>query len=479
MSDFLLDLSGNKRARGVIEKLGLPVPMPENLKRGRGELLERPLHDAKVLVAGPVSGELHGVIAGTVARCGAEVGAIESAAEVAAYSEAGEAYARPVHTLPLEPTEKGRYHALVFDASTLDTTEELRALYDVVHHWIRNLGKSARLIVLGRPVEEAKTVEQAGARGALEGFVRSCAKEIGRKGSTANLIRVAKGAEDRVEPLLRFLLSPESAYVSGQPFDVTATVKAPVAEIPRSRVLDGKAILLTGAARGIGKATAKRLAAEGARLLLLDRPADGELLAEVANGIEGAEIVLADVTDPEAPTIIAEAAREHFGGLDGVVHNAGVTRDKTIGKMRPELWDMTLDINLAAINRINDALLDGVLRDESRIVLLSSIAGIGGNVGQTNYAASKSGVIGATRFLAQQLGKRGIAVNAIAPGFIETRLTAAIPVATREVARRLSNLSQGGLPVDIGEMAVFLLSPGAYGLTGDVHRVCGGNLMGA
>ncbi|MCO4744866.1 MAG: 3-oxoacyl-ACP reductase [Proteobacteria bacterium] len=479
MSDFLLDLSSNKRARATIQRLGLPIPMPESLRRGRGALVERPLHDAKVLVAGPVSGELHGVIAGTVARAGAEFGAIESAQEVAAYAEAGEAYGRPVKALPLEPTAKGRYRALVFDASTLDTAEELRALYDVVHFWIRSLDKSGRLVILGRPVSEATDVRQAGARGALEGFVRSCAKELGRKGSNATLIRVAKGAEDRVEPLLRFLLSPESAYISGQPFDLTATVKAPSAPIPRTRVLDGKAILLTGAARGIGKATAKRLAAEGAKLLLLDRPADGELLAEVANGLDGAEIVLADVTDPEAPTLIAEAARKHFGGLDGVVHNAGVTRDKTIGKMKPALWDMTLDINLAAINRINETLLDGVLRDESRIVLLSSIAGIGGNVGQTNYAASKSGVIGVTQALAPLLAKRGIAVNAIAPGFIETRLTAAIPVATREVARRLANLSQGGLPVDIAEMAVFLLSPGAFGLTGSVHRVCGGNLMGA
>ena len=120
-----------------------------------------------------------------------------------------------------------------------------------------------------------------------------------------------------------------------------------------------------------------------------------------------------------------------------------------------------------------------MLRDESRVVLLSSIAGIAGNVGQTNYAASKSGVIGLVEAWAPALASRGIAVNAIAPGFIETRLTAAIPVATREVARRLCNLGQGGQPIDIAEMAVFLLSPGAYGLSGGVHRVCGGSLVGA
>lgn len=478
MSDFLLDLSSNKRARATIQRLGLPIPMPERLRRGKGALVARPLHDAKVLVAGPVGGLFHELIANTVARCGAEFGAIENAADVPAYTAAAEAYGRPVNALPLEPTKKGRYRALVFDASTLESPDQLRALYDVVHHWIRSIGKSGRLIVLGRPVSEAANPTVAGTQAALEGFIRSAAKELGRKGSTANLIRIAAGAEDRAEPVLRFLLSPESAYVSGQPYDVTTAVTAPTA-LPTTRVLDGKAILLTGAARGIGKQTARRLAAEGARLLLLDRPADGALLAEVAHDLEGAELVLADVTDPDAPQIIAEAARKHFGGLDGVVHNAGVTRDKTIAKMRPELWDMTIDINLAAILRINEALLDGVLRDDARIVLLSSIAGIAGNVGQTNYAASKSGVIGVVRALAPMLADRGIAVNAIAPGFIETRLTAAIPVATREVARRLCNLGQGGLPVDIAEMAVFLLSPGAYGLTGSVHRVCGGSLVGA
>ncbi|MEO1065706.1 MAG: SDR family oxidoreductase, partial [Actinomycetota bacterium] len=147
-------------------------------------------------------------------------------------------------------------------------------------------------------------------------------------------------------------------------------------------------------------------------------------------------------------------------------------------KMKPEYWDQAMDINLAAVARITDALLAGPMHDEGRIILLSSVAGIAGNMGQTNYAASKAGILGYTEALASVVEARGITVNAIAPGFIETRLTAAIPVVIREVGRRLSNLGQGGLPRDIGDAVTFLGSPGASGITGNTLRVCGGALIG-
>ena len=133
----------------------------------------------------------------------------------------------------------------------------------------------------------------------------------------------------------------------------------------------------------------------------------------------------------------------------------------------------------SAIVRITDALMSGPMRDGGRIVLLSSVAGIAGNMGQTNYAASKSGVIGYMQQLSKAAAGRGITVNAIAPGFIETRLTDAIPVMIREVARRLSNLSQGGQPRDVGDAITFLSTPGSLGVTGQVLRVCGGALVGA
>ena len=185
------------------------------------------------------------------------------------------------------------------------------------------------------------------------------------------------------------------------------------------------------------------------------------------------------MTDDGAPAQIAQALKDDHGGVDIVVHNAGVTRDKTLGRMNEERWRQVLGVNLVAVNRVTAALVDGVLKDDGRLICLSSIAGIAGNVGQTNYAASKAGIIGFVEMMSTQLAGRGVTVNAIAPGFIETRLTAAIPVAIREVARRMNALSQGGQPDDVAQAINFLASPGAQGLTGNVLRVCGGSLVGA
>jgi len=161
-----------------------------------------------------------------------------------------------------------------------------------------------------------------------------------------------------------------------------------------------------------------------------------------------------------------------------VVHNAGITRDKTLGNMSADQWDMVLAVNLIALIRTNEALIEHV-RDGGRIIAMSSVGGIAGNAGQTNYGCTKAGVIGYVQGLAPRAAQRGITVNAVAPGFIETQMTAAMPMVTREVARRLCSLSQGGLPEDIAEAIVFLASPDAAGLTGEVLRVCGGNFVGA
>jgi 3-oxoacyl-[acyl-carrier protein] reductase len=185
-----------------------------------------------------------------------------------------------------------------------------------------------------------------------------------------------------------------------------------------------------------------------------------------------------DLVDPAAPAAAAAFLAERWGGLDLVVHNAGVTRDKTLSRMDAGRWDLALDVNLHAVLRLQAA-LDPLLRPQGRVVCLSSIAGLAGNVGQTNYAASKAAIAGYTAGLAAELADRGVAVNAIAPGFIETRLTAAIPLLTREGARRLCNLSQGGLPEDVAEAVLFLCSPGAAALSGQTLRVCGGSLVGA
>jgi 3-oxoacyl-[acyl-carrier protein] reductase len=244
------------------------------------------------------------------------------------------------------------------------------------------------------------------------------------------------------------------------------------------RPLKGKVALVTGAARGIGAATARMLAREGARVICVDRPSEENALGQLARELGGSVLGL-DIAAEDAPAAAVRHVREYHGGVDVVVHNAGITRDKTIARMTPAMWDDTLAVNLAA-PRVDRALLDaGQLRDGGRIVCLASVVGIAGNAGQTNYAASKAGLIAYVRRLAMDVAGRGITVNAVAPGFIETAMTAALPPLVREGGRRLSALGQGGLPSDIAEAITFLASPGAAGITGSVLRVCGGALLGA
>ncbi|MCA9518840.1 MAG: 3-oxoacyl-ACP reductase [Myxococcales bacterium] len=371
-----------------------------------------------------------------------------------------------------------RAHAFVCDATEINDAAGLRALYDFFHPFGRSIAPNGRLVIIGRPPADEKKPERAAAQNALEGFVRAYAKEIGKSGATCNLLHVKKGAEDRLDGPLRFLLSKHSAYVTGQPLTVDAKAAAAQGADRRTGQLEGKVALVTGGARGIGAATAQRLADEGAKVIVLDRPADAEETEKTAQAVGGAALLL-DVTDPAAPAKISDYVADECGGVDIVVHNAGVTRDKTLKNMKPELWDLTLEINLAAIARITDALLKKGLNDGGRIVCLSSIAGVAGNAGQTNYSASKAGVIGYVRNLGPSLAKRGITANAVAPGFIETRMTAAMPFAIREAARRMNSLGQGGQPLDIAEAVTFFASPAAHGVTGQVLRVCGQSLVGA
>jgi 3-oxoacyl-[acyl-carrier protein] reductase len=192
------------------------------------------------------------------------------------------------------------------------------------------------------------------------------------------------------------------------------------------------------------------------------------------------EALQVDLTSDGAPRTLADHLVARHGGLDVIVHNAGITRDKTLGRMSAEQWDAVLAVNLLAPQRLNATLLEEKLfRADGRIIGVSSIAGIAGNRGQTNYATSKAGVIGLVQAQARALRKWNITVNAVAPGFIETAMTAAMPMLVREVGRRLNSLSQGGLPVDVAETVAWLASPGSTGVTGNVVRVCGQSLLGA
>jgi len=471
MSDFLLE---NDAARRLIKTLGLPVPTPARLSRERGPWCARPLDDAPVVVAAAPGGQLGAAIAQTLVQAGA-MPQLATPELAPAFGAPSEAYGRPLRILdPAALPDAARFHAIVFDATGCAVPSDLRSLYDAFHPFVRKLRGNGRIVVLGRPATGEDPATDA-TRTALEGFVRSLAKEVGRFGSTAHLLRVGIGAEAGLEGPLRFLLSRRSAFVSGQVLEIMASASEAA---PWVRSLAGKVALVTGAARGIGAATARRLALEGAHVVCLDRPADGQLASTLAREIHGTTL-LSDVAAPEAAATIANTLQETFGGVDIVVHNAGITRDKSLAHMKEDAWDLTLGINLGAVVAITDALLAGTLRDRGRIVLLSSVTGIAGNRGQTNYSASKAGLLGYARSLDARLRPRGITVNAIAPGFIETRLTAAIPLAMREAARRLSNLGQGGLPEDVADAITFLATPHAYGVHAQVIRVCGGALLGA
>jgi 3-oxoacyl-[acyl-carrier protein] reductase len=369
--------------------------------------------------------------------------------------------------------KESKFKAVVFDASGIQNSEQLNELYKFFNPIARQVATSGRVIVIGTTPETAKTVKQAIAQRALEGFIKSVGKEF-KKGITAQVVYVDEGAAANLESTLRFLLSPRSAYVSGQ---VVRVSKADVVDVDWAKPLAGKTALVTGASRGIGEAIAHVLARDGAHVICLDVPQQQADLDRVAADIGGSTLAI-DITAADAGEKIKTAAAKQ-GGLDIIVHNAGITRDKTLANMKPELWDLVININLSAAERVNDYLLenDG-LNANGRIVCVSSISGIAGNLGQTNYAASKAGVIGLVKFTAPIL-KNGITINAVAPGFIETQMTAAIPFAIREAGRRMNSMQQGGLPVDVAETIAWFASTASTGVNGNVVRVCGQSLLGA
>jgi 3-oxoacyl-[acyl-carrier protein] reductase len=369
------------------------------------------------------------------------------------------------------PAADERYGALVLDASGIGRSEDLRHLHAFFAPAIRRIAPNGRLLVLGTPHEVCEDPRAATAQRALEGFTRAAAKEVGRA-ATGQLVLVEPGGEEAAESTLRFLLSARSAYVSGQAIRVGAGAAEPPADWERAHA--GQVAVVTGAARGIGAAIAATLARDGAEVVCVDVPAQGEALADTANRVGGSAFQL-DITGADAPAALAQHLRERHGRADLVVHNAGITRDKTLGRMAEDQWESVIAVNLAAPERLTEALLDDGVR---RIVCVSSVSGIAGNRGQTNYAASKAGLIGMVQALAPRLAGRAT-INAVAPGFIETRMTAAMPVVTREAGRRMNSLTQGGQPVDVAETVAWLGSPASGAVTGNIVRVCGQSILGA
>lgn len=366
--------------------------------------------------------------------------------------------------------------AIIFDGTALQSTTQLDLLWLQLHAVLPRLAKNGRFIVLARSVLHAADADAAAAAGALSGFTRSIAKELGRFGSTANLLVLDQGVQQSLLPVAEFFLSKASAYVTGQVVSVRA---AKITQVNSwQKPLQGKTALVTGAARGIGAAIAKTLTEQGAKVIGLDIPQAEQALVALMQQLEGKPLLL-DISQATSAELVSDWLTQQGITLDILVHNAGITRDKLFHRMTETQWTQTLDINLRAVQRINALLLEHQqIQQNGRVVLLSSMNGLAGQKGQTNYASSKAALVGYCQFMATQ-NQRGITFNAIAPGFIETQMTAAMPAIPREVGRRLNSLNQAGVPEDVALAVAFFARPDAAGLNGSVLRVCGQCFIGA
>ncbi|OLE28272.1 MAG: 3-oxoacyl-ACP reductase, partial [Actinobacteria bacterium 13_1_20CM_3_71_11] len=416
MSDPLGSFASSGPGRALLRRLGLPNP-PRLRRFSAGD----PLVPGPVLVGG--DGQLAKALHAVLTSIGVDL---------------------------RDPGEPGPNAALIFDATGIGDSSGLRQLYDFFHPHTRGLYPSGRVIVVGTRPDECVTAREAAAQRALRGFVRSTGKELGR-GSTANLVYASPDGD--LESTLRFLLSAKSAYVSGQVICIGPAANS--ATINWDKPLTDMVALVTGAARGIGAAIAATLARDGAHVVCLDLPSSAEPLAKVAQEVAGTPYQL-DITDAEAPTRMAEHLEAHHGGVDIVVHNAGVNRDRMLSRMSPHQWDEVLRVNLLSQELINDELLTANLIPEGgRIISVASVAGIAGSRSQANYATSKAGVIGLVESMAGELASRGITINGVAPGFIESSTTARLPLFLREFGRRMNSMSQGGLPIDVAETVAY------------------------
>jgi 3-oxoacyl-[acyl-carrier protein] reductase len=445
MTDTYTRLVSKGLGRNVAKKLGLPQPAA--LRR---------YEPGQPLINGPVLLE------------GSSPGADELAAELLRWDVDVRRHAVP----------KERLGGIVLVLDDVESPDDLEKPVLTAASSLRDLAPNGRVVTVSR-TSDGSPPEVAAARQGVDGLLRSLAKEL-RAGATGNGILLADGVAPTAPAALgalRFFLSGRSAYVDGQ----FVRISSASGELPddADKPLAGKVAVVTGAARGIGAAIARTLHRDGATVVAVDIPAAGDHLAAVANEIRGTALQL-DVSREDAGQRIIDHAVTRHGRLDIMVHNAGITRDKLLVNMDHGRWSSVLAVNISAQLRINEALLASEhFRSAPRIVSVASTTGIAGNRGQTNYAASKGGVIGMVRATAPLLAGHGGSINAVAPGFIETEMTARMPLATREIARRLNSLQQGGRPQDVAEAIAFLASDAAGGISGEVLRVCGQQLVGA
>ena len=242
--------------------------------------------------------------------------------------------------------------------------------------------------------------------------------------------------------------------------------------------LSGEVVLVTGASRGIGAAIADLLASRGAKVIGTATSQNGaEAITERMQSMAGVGMVL-DVTDSTAVDALIDEITKTYGAVSVLVNNAGITRDQILMRMKDEDWDAIINTNLSSVFRTSKAVLRGMMKArKGRIISIASVVGITGNAGQANYAAAKAGIIAFSKSLAKEIGSRGITVNVVAPGFIQTDMTDNLPELAKTALMQQIALGRLGAPADIAEAVAFLASPAAAYITGETMNVNGGMYM--
>lgn len=473
MTDLYLKLANSQLTQPLIQALNLPQPVT----------LERTPNESEVKTSGNVlvASAAHGFAANNIYKTldVEEITTFTVRSSIAAVklSAAPAAYQTKSKEIQLDNISSQKFKALIFDASGIDNAQDLKQLYSVFKHSVKQIRNNGRFVIIAQSPSQGADAELSAVQGSLIGFVKSLAKESGKKGITCNLINIERGAQKHLASTLNFFLSAKSAYVTGQSLRLkNKTIKG--AKPDTLQPLKGKTAIVTGAAQGIGRETAKTLARDGATVVCLDIPANENKTKALANEIQG-HCLSIDLSDASAVDQVCDVIGAQLGGIDIIIHNAGITRDKTLANMPEHFWDQVLTINLSTVIDINRALITkGLFAKNARIICISSISGIAGNFGQSNYACSKAGIAAYAEALSKESDASNLTINAIAPGFIETDMTQKIPLMTREVGRRMNALSQGGLPIDIAEGVSLFCRPDAQALNGNVLRICGLSLLG-
>ena len=361
-------------------------------------------------------------------------------------------------------------NSLVVDMRKVDCHESLKEQIFNLRNELKKLRPNAKVLLIGLSEKECSGKTSLLQR-ALVGFTKSLAKEIGRSAKTVSLIRIPNGLDLADIPLIvSFFTSGRSAFITGQVLSVEGSGS--------DGSLKGKVCLVTGGAGGIGLATVKRLAAESAQVIIVDLPSMKDSISSFVS--DNISFIGADLTNAEDLKSLVNQIGQQYGKVDVLANNAGITRDRTLSKMSEKEWDQLIAVNLMAVVGLTDSLLSNDLISRGgSIINTSSISGIAGNFGQTNYTATKAALIEMAKVYSEDLREMHISVNAIAPGYIETDMVKTMPLMTRIMAERITCLAQAGRPEDIAEAMAFFAHPASRGVNGQVLRVCGGSFLGA